>query len=113
MLKSNASVEHIVKETAEYLRRHIKIDKMILFGSYNNGNPREDSDFDIAVISKDFEKMSLLKKMELLAMVAVAVDSRVELLGFSTKEYSNPGKSSFIEKVKQEGRCLFEGNKGN
>ncbi len=107
MLKTNASVEQIVNEVAEKLKEEITVHKLILFGSYNNGIPREDSDFDIAVISDDFENMGLMEKMELFARVTVAVDSRVELMGFSVREFEQPEKSSLLAVIKREGNYLF------
>ncbi len=111
MLKTNASLEQIVREVIEQLRERIAVNKLILFGSYNEGNPRPDSDFDIAVISNDFESMSLWDRMGLFAKIAVAVDSRLELLGFSLKEFEHPEKSSFLAMIKREGRCVFEEGK--
>jgi predicted nucleotidyltransferase len=36
--------------------------QLILFGSYSDGLPRKDSDFDIAVISADLENEGVLEK---------------------------------------------------
>ena len=107
MLKTDASIEQIAKEVKDLLGRHIRVDQLILFGSRNNGTPREDSDFDIAVISEDFEHMSELKKIELFARIPVYVDSRIELLGFSKHEFFDSEKSSLLAMIKQTGRVLL------
>lgn len=106
MLKTEVSVEMIAREVFGFLSRHIRVDKIILFGSYGYGFPREDSDFDIAVISSDFEKMDLLEKISLFAKVPVAVDSRVELIGFSKKQFQNPEKASLLETIKNRGKVV-------
>ena len=106
MLKTNASVNQIAKETADFLSGYIKIDRLILFGSYLYGTPREDSDIDIAVISQDFEHMSILEKIGLLSKVAVAVDSRLEVIGFSKNDFLNPQPASLLDLIKQKGKTL-------
>jgi len=106
MLKTNASIDQIAKEVAQFLSQYIEIDRVILFGSYGYGTPREDSDFDIAVISDDFERMSELEKIDLFAKAVVAVDSRVELIGFSKKEFLNPEIPSLLEMIKNKGKVV-------
>ena len=107
MLKTNASINQLAKEAADFLSKHIKIDQLILFGSYLYGTPREDSDIDIAVISEDFERMNVLKKIGLLSKVPVAVDSRLEIIGFSKKDFLNPQPASFLDLIKKKGKILI------
>lgn len=107
MLQKNASVQEIVRQTADFLSQHIHVDKLILFGSYQYGKPREDSDFDIAVISDDLEKINFWDRLKLFAKTTLAIDSRIELFGFSKKEYSNPEAASFLAFIKKKGKVVF------
>jgi len=107
MLKTDASIEQIAKEAADFLSKHIKVDRVILFGSYGYGVPRKDSDFDIAVISEDFERMSALEKIDLFAKASIAVDSRLELLGFSKEEFLNPENLSLLRIIKEKGKVII------
>ncbi len=107
MLKTDASIEQIAREVIDFLSGYIKVDKVILFGSYSYGTPRKDSDFDIAVISEDFEKMGVLEKIDLFAKTAISVDSRVELVGFSKKEFLNPEGFSFLRIIKDKGKVIL------
>ncbi len=107
MLKTDASVEQIAKEVVDFLSNFIKVEKAVLFGSYSYGTPRKDSDFDIAIISEDFERMSVLEKIDLFAKASVAVDSRVELMGFSRKEFLNPSGLSLLRVIKDKGKVIL------
>lgn len=49
---------------------NINSDKIILYGSYAKGNPREDSDIDLVVISNDFKNMNLRERLEILGLAA-------------------------------------------
>ena len=77
MVRKDSSVNEIAKDIIKFLSKHIKIENLILFGSYLSGTQREDSDIDFVVISDDFEKMGVLNKIRLLAQIPVVVDSRV------------------------------------
>lgn len=106
MLKTTSSVEDICKETAGFLSHHIKIEHLIVFGSYAYGNPRPDSDMDIAVISPDIENMPILSKIELFSRAAIAIDSRLELKGFSSKDFAHPEPGSLLELIKSRGKVI-------
>lgn len=107
MLKTRATAEQIINEVINFLSDYIAIDKVVLYGSYAYGNPREDSDFDIAVISDDFGRMDILRRIELFSRVALAIDSRVELKGFTKNEFFNPEKGSLLELIKNHGKIIF------
>lgn len=107
MLKTKATVEEIAKEVSEFLSSYIKINNLIIYGSYAYGSPRQDSDFDIAVISADFKKMNILEKMDLFAKTALATDSRVEIKGFSKEEFLHPEEGSLLEIIKRNGKAIL------
>ena len=107
MFKRNSSIKQIVKAVTVFLSQHIRLEKLILFGSYVYGKPRKDSDFDIAVISEDFEKMNVLDKIALFSNTAKSIDCRIELLGFSKKEYSKTEATSFLAFIKKKGKVVF------
>jgi predicted nucleotidyltransferase len=107
MLKTKATVEQIGKEVVDFLSRYIRVDKLILFGSYSFGNARKDSDFDMAIISEDLEGMSVLKKMELFCKASLVIDSRIELKGFGKNEFLNPDKGSMLEMIKKMGKVIY------
>ena len=107
MLKTNASISQLAQEVKDFLSKHIHVDQLILFGSYKDGSYREDSDIDIAVISEDFNRISIWDRISLLAQVAVAVDSRLELMAFTPKEYSHPESGSLLKEINDNGKILI------
>ncbi|MFW6132136.1 MAG: nucleotidyltransferase domain-containing protein [Candidatus Aminicenantaceae bacterium] len=84
----------------------IKVDRMILFGSYAEGTNREGSDIDIVVISEDFKNMDLLQRHETigLALARSRIMEPVEALGYTEKEFSAKGRGTFLrDEVKEKG----------
>ncbi len=60
-------IEEIITYIKELLEeRGIRIDKIILFGSYARGNYGKDSDIDVVIISKDFSGKGIFRRAKLL-----------------------------------------------
>ena len=84
----------------------IKVDRIILFGSYAMGNAREGSDIDVAVISEDFKDMNLLQRLETIgfALGKAKIMEPIEALGYTKKEFASKNRGSFIgDEVKPKG----------
>lgn len=104
------AIKNIGSKAAEVLSRSIKVDQLILFGSHAYGKPREDSDFDIAVVSDDLGRIGMLERMQLLSKAALEIDWRVELKGFGKKEFQNAEKGSMAELIKRRGKIIYSRN---
>lgn len=77
---STREVNTIIKKYAETLRKNdISFTHIYLFGSYAKGNPREESDIDVAVVVSRIknDKEYFDKKMQLWRMI-LDVDTRIE-----------------------------------
>jgi uncharacterized protein len=107
MLKIRVSLGQLAIELKDFLSKCISVEHLILFGSYANGSPRADSDIDVIVVSDDFKSMSVFDKISLLANASVAVNSRIELIGVSSKEYEQAQQGSFLNNIKQSGKVLI------
>jgi predicted nucleotidyltransferase len=96
--------EHEIKEIIDKFQKEIenlgiRPQKIILFGSYAGGTPREDSDIDVIVVSDDFKSMNLRERLELLGVAAGRVFEPLEALGYTQKELETRGKESFLETI--------------
>ena len=80
----------LVKKYAETVKKYFEFKKIILFGSYAKGNPKIDSDIDIAIIFSDYEN-SMERQVELMKLTRY-VDTRIEPHPFKEKDFnfSNP-----------------------
>ncbi len=77
----------IAKIFIEHLRQNnIKVDKAYLYGSYVNGNPREESDIDIVVVSSQF-KRSRFDESVRLARLRRSIDLRISPLAYHPKNF--------------------------
>jgi len=110
MIKKPNQVNKIIKNLIANLeRKGIKVDRLILYGSYANGTPRPDSDIDVAVISSSFNNKNLLERQELLGEAIFALGESVEAIGYSYKDFKNRSRLSFLFDIVSNGRTVYHG----
>lgn len=97
------SVERLIKKFAyELTQKGIRIDKIILYGSYARGKAGPDSDIDIAVVSRDFGRDRIEEGM-LLFRIAGEIDARLEPVPISLESYQNDTWIPLIYEVRTKG----------
>ena len=82
----------------------IDVTEAYLFGSVVKGMDDEDSDIDVAVVSKDFQGI-LYYDMKKISKHRRNVDLRLEIHPFSLQEVEQD-PSQFFMKIKQDGLCI-------
>ncbi|MCK5421672.1 MAG: nucleotidyltransferase domain-containing protein [Deltaproteobacteria bacterium] len=85
--------------------KDIKINKLILFGSYAIGQFREGSDIDVVVISDDFIGKSYWERIDILSDAIYEVFAPLEVTGMTTKEWRD--KDSFIVDYAGNGEVVY------
>lgn len=91
----------------ELLTRNIKVDCILLFGSQAKGTAHEDSDIDMAVISKDFG-VDRHKEQVLLGVIAAKINPAMELLPISLEKYLEVDTiSPIVHEIQKHGVCLL------
>jgi len=106
MVLSEDEIIEIVRGFYAELKQEIPIKRFILLGSYAQGNAKEYSDIDLAVISDWFEGKPNIENMQYLSRVAAAYNSLIEALPFTEEEYTNLDKRSFLASIIKTGRKL-------
>jgi len=86
---------NIAQRYAETLKSRFEYKKIILFGSYAKGNPREDSDIDIAVVFSDYANR-LDRQVELMKLTRL-IDTRIEPHPFRENEFEI--SSPFVNEI--------------
>jgi predicted nucleotidyltransferase len=105
---------HLVEEMTERLKE-LKPYKVILFGSYANGNPTKDSDLDVLVIldSDDFVK-SFKEKIERkmpVSKILLEINYQIamDILVYSRAEFEclKEKDNFFIKEIETSGKVLY------
>lgn len=105
--KKNREIAATIKDFL--LRRHIKVDRIILFGSRARGFPSGDSDFDIAIVSEFFEGKSIFQKAKILRGLGWLLVEKFmlpfDIISVSKKEWEE-GFSPLVGFIRQ-GRTIL------
>lgn len=96
-----------IEQIVETIVQSVHPDKVILFGSYANGNPSEDSDLDLLVI-KDMPQKRVQRGREIrkhLRGMAIPID----LLVYTPQEIEEwrDTKAAFITQIVDQGQVLY------
>ncbi|MBL7159568.1 nucleotidyltransferase domain-containing protein [Candidatus Microgenomates bacterium] len=88
------------------LEKKVKIDKLILFGSWARGKQTKESDLDLLVISPDFNKLSDKKRFSLLWDARNNPLTRkidMDILGLTPEEFSQASPLTTLGEIKETG----------
>ena len=100
-------IEALKKEIVERLKP-LNPEKIILFGSYAYGNPSEDSDLDVCVVQKDYDKKynEKIKIREALKDIKISKD----ILNPKLDEYEfyKNENGSVYKDISEKGMVLWE-----
>ncbi|MBI3616791.1 MAG: nucleotidyltransferase domain-containing protein [Candidatus Omnitrophica bacterium] len=109
MSQKRQKIKKIIDRYRQELKNlGIKVEKVILYGSYAKGNPREDSDIDLIVVSGDFIKLNLRERLEVLGLAAGKVFEPIEARGYTPGEIKSEKRSSFLGAILRSASMVYE-----
>ena len=106
---SRQQAKRIAKKYIKTLGQKLDVEKAILFGSAARGTGNEHSDIDIIVISHQFKKMDIVKRLVMLARARgdKFLDWPMDILGYTKEEFEQLSRaSSMFAEAKKEGIAL-------
>lgn len=108
MVASQTELNAALSRFIEDLAKGIRVEAVVLYGSFANGEPHEWSDIDVAVISPDFEGLPINRRQSIISKLTWrARDGRVEPIGYPSSEYRSPGPNSFLREIVRTGRIVY------
>lgn len=96
------------------ITKNIKVDKIILFGSYSSGNPHEYSDIDLAVVSPELDSnKSQFENIREIKERTNLIDPGLQLLAYPTEIFEKElgVERLFIREIKQTGKVIYSNGK--
>lgn len=107
MAKATIDVTNAIMQYARALEKVIRLDKIILFGSYSRRASGEWSDIDLAVISPDFDGLDMFARLDLIAPARASRDSRIEALGYGSRQFEHADRLTFLGEIKRTGKVIY------
>ena len=93
-----------VRRYIEVLRSHgIPVQEAIIFGSYAKGNPKEESDIDVALVSPAFTGDRFEDRRRIVPFRR-KIDNRIEPMPFRPEDFDEGG--ILIDEIKRTGKIV-------
>jgi|SRR6056297_1187630 len=106
MIQRKITIKNKINEFINKLQKYVTVDKVILYGSWANGNPSKLSDIDLAIFSPDFGK-NKLKELQLLSKLAWKVDVSIEAIPYSSNQLNNNDPTNFVYEIMETGETIY------
>lgn len=100
-------VDKLIHAFIQVLQKHIRIDQVILFGSYSRKSPRDYSDIDIAVVSPDFEG-GTENDCLLLDRIARKLSPLIEAIPYHPQDFQDFERGDFVDEILKTGRIIYQ-----
>jgi predicted nucleotidyltransferase len=92
-----------IRKFKEKISENIRIDEMLIFGSFARGDMKEDSDIDIILVSRDFSGVKPMKRSVKLYMLW-DLPYPVDFICYTPEEFERlKNKPSIVREALEEG----------
>ncbi len=107
MVHKTDTIDKLLDRYVEELKKDILIDKIILFGSYAKKQANDESDIDIAVISRSFG-IKPLEDFKIVNKVLWRIDSdrTIQVHAFNPTEFEE--ENFFTQEILRTGITIYE-----
>lgn len=107
MVKTKNEIISIIEDSIAYLKKRVRVNSVYLFGSYASGTAGPWSDIDIAVFSRDADKMRIEDKAELATGLKLHCHTEVELHLFPQRALKEARATNFCGYILKTGRKVY------
>lgn len=95
------TIQPKIKKYLWNVRKQIKVQKALLFGSYAEGKAIKTSDVDLIILSDDFRKYDIDQRSRLLYRASVGFPYDLHVYGFTLQEYLHASPFSALSMIKK------------
>ena len=100
----NSPTKSIKEYIKELEKNNIPIQEAIIFGSFVNGKPKEESDIDLALISSAFTGDRFNDRRRIIPLRR-KIDSRIEPIPFRPEDFEHGG--ALADEIKRTGKIII------
>ena len=111
MARTRLQAKTIARAYAHALRSTNHVDGAVLFGSHARGEAQPESDIDLIVLSRDFQNMPLMQRLQLLNRLrrGAALETSMDIIGLTQREFRGLERSDSpnLRRIYQEGKKIY------
>lgn len=102
-------IKKLIETYKKDLSKKIKVNKIVLFGSYAKGRVHQDSDVDLVILSDDFAKMDFDSRLDLLQRErrsSITHQFAMDIFGYTPQEFSQASPLTTLGEIKETGKVI-------
>lgn len=99
-------LKKVIRLFRKNLEKKIRVHRIVLFGSYARGTPRDYSDIDLAVFSPDF-RGGISRDYLILSRAAREVTPLIEAFPYTPKDLKRRGEGGFLDEIIRTGKTVY------
>jgi len=103
VVAAGSAVEAVRRYIQELQRNNIPIQGAVIFGSYAKGDPKEESDIDIALVSTAFTGDRFEDRRKIVPLRR-KIDNRIEPIPFRPEDFEEGG--NLVDEIKKTGKAI-------
>lgn len=99
-------ISHVKQPLKQFLRalsEQVKVNELIVFGSYVEGRATAESDIDVLVVSDDFAHLNEDERLDLLYDAAWKTEPEVHPWGFTSQELRQASRLTTLGYARDKG----------
>lgn len=100
---TDSAIESVRRYIEELRLNGIPVQEAIIFGSYAKGNPKEESDIDVALVSSAFTGDRFEDRRRIVPFRR-KIDNRIEPMPFRPEDFDEGG--ILIDEIKRTGKVI-------
>lgn len=89
------------------LKKDLRLERVLLYGSFAKGKARKDSDVDLIVLSSDFAKMDEDERLRFLYRKSVGFPYNLHIYGLTPQEYRQASPLTSLGAVKKKAKVIM------
>ena len=79
-------IQQPLNQFLQAVSKNVRVDQLIIFGSYLEGKARSDSDIDVVVVSENFRDIDPFDRSRMLDNAAGDINPEIQAWGFTAEE---------------------------
>jgi len=108
MVRTRTQIKSLVNQYIRNLEaRGVRVQTVVLFGSYARNNAHTGSDIDLAVIALQFARLNIRERYETLGLANLELRAPIQAIGYAPRQWRYPEQGSFIDEIRRTGRIIY------
>lgn len=108
MVRTRTQIKSLVNQYILNLEaRGVRVQTVVLFGSYARRNAHIGSDIDLAVIAPQFARLNIRERYETLGLANLELRAPIQAIGYAPRQWRYPERGSLIDEIQRTGQIIY------